>query len=148
MSSEDKTRIIFICSHNSSRSQMAETFLRDLANNHFEVFSAGIDNTRINPLTIKVLEELNYDLSEQYSKNLSDFLGHIRFDIAITVCSEAEKKCPDIPGVETNLHWSFENPSSFEGTDEEKLDFFRKVRDQIKAKILEWLAEKGIKPKD
>ncbi|MCE7742263.1 MAG: arsenate reductase ArsC, partial [Candidatus Heimdallarchaeota archaeon] len=133
MNSKDKVKVIFICSHNSTRSQMAEAFLRDLANDHFEVFSAGMDRTRINPFTIKVLEELNYDLSEQYSKNLSDFLGHIHFDTVITVCSVAEEKCPAIPGVKTKLHWSFEDPSSFEGTEEETLVFFRKIRDQIKA---------------
>lgn len=148
MNGGKKTNILFICSHNSSRSQMAETFLRDFAGEHFYVFSAGIDSTGINPYTIKVLEELNYDLSEQFSKSISDFLGHMEFDTVITVCSEAEKNCPAIPGVMTRLHWDFENPSSFEGTEEEKLEVFRKVRDQIKNKILEWLKERGIEPKN
>ena len=143
----DKTRIIFICSHNSARSQIAEALLRDFADDYFDVFSAGIDGTRINPLTIKVMEELNYDLSEQYAKSLSDFKGKPQFDIVITVCSEADRQCPTLPGVKERMHWDFDNPSSFQGTEEEKLEVFRRVRDEIRAKILEWLDEKDIKAK-
>ena len=146
MSSKDKTTIIFICSHNSSRSQIAEAFLRDYGRDYFKVYSAGLESTRINPLTIKVMEELNYDLSEQFSKNISDFTGNVQFDIMVTVCTNAEEKCPTLPGVESRLHWSFDNPSDVEGTEEEKLEAFRKVRDEIREKILEWLKERGIKP--
>jgi len=142
---KDKPNVLFVCSHNSARSQMAETFLRDYGGDYFDVYSAGIEGTRINPYTIKVLEELNYDLSEQYAKSISDFLGNMKFDIVITVCSEAEKNCPTIPGVKTKLHWDIENPSSFEGTEEEKIEVFRRVRDDIKAKVLEFLKERGIK---
>jgi arsenate reductase len=126
---------------------MSEAFLRDFANEHFEVFSAGIESTSVNPMTIKVMEELNYDLSEHYSKTLDDFIGKPEFDIVITVCAEADKNCPTILGVEQRLHWDFDNPSSFVGSDEEKLNFFRKIRDEIRTKILEWLKEWDIKPK-
>ncbi|TFG09674.1 arsenate reductase ArsC [Candidatus Heimdallarchaeota archaeon] len=148
MNSKNKPKVIFICSHNSARSQIAEAFLRNYANNHFEVYSAGLESTRINRYTIKVMEELNYDLSEQYSKALSDFIGHVHFGIMITVCDQADEKCPTMPGIGTRLHWSFEDPSSYEGTEEEKLEFFRKVRDDIKTKILEWLKEREIEPKN
>jgi len=126
---------------------MAETFLRYFADDYFDVFSAGIDSSRINPYTIKVLEELNFDLSEQYSKSISDFLGHINFDIVITVCSEADKECPTIPGIKQRLHWDIENPSIFKGSEEEKIAFFRKIRKDIRTRILQWLDEQGIEPK-
>lgn len=145
MKTEKKPTIIFICSHNSSRSQIAEAFLRDFAGDYFTVYSAGLERTSVNPLTIIVMEEIGYNLSEHYSKEIEDFKDKINFDIMITVCSDAEEKCPTLPGVHERLFWVFENPSSYKGTEEEKLAKFREVRDQIRTKILSWLKEaKGI----
>ncbi len=144
MTEESKTKVLFLCTHNSVRSQMAEAFLRHFGAEYFEVYSAGLEKSEINPLTIKVMEELNYDLSNQYSKEVAEYRGNIHFGILITVCSKAEEKCPIMPGLGTRLHWPFDNPSSFEGTEEEKINKFREVRDQILKKIIEWLKERGL----
>lgn len=141
MNTKTKSKVLFLCSHNSIRSQMAEAFLRHFGRDRYEVYSAGIEKSRINPLTIKVMEELNYNLSEQYSKEISSYENQVDFDILITVCSEADKKCPTIPGLKTKLHWSFEDPGKFQGSEEEKLEKFQEVRDQILKKIQEWLKE-------
>ncbi|MFX0070909.1 MAG: arsenate reductase ArsC [Candidatus Hermodarchaeota archaeon] len=139
-----KLKVIILCTGNSARSQMAEAFLRRYANDHFEVYSAGFVPKEINPFTIKVMEELGYDLSEHYSKALKEYLGKVHFGIVITVCSNAEKLCPIIPGVSTRLYWPFEDPAAFIGTEEEKLAKFREVRDKIEEKVKSWLKERGI----
>jgi len=123
---------------------MAETFLKKHAGEHFEVYSAGFEPQGINPFTIKVMEELGYDLKDQYSKELKEFLGKVHFEIVITVCEKAEKTCPIIPGVTTRLFWSFEDPAAYEGTEQEKIDKFRQIRDQIHQQIQVWLKERGI----
>lgn len=140
----EKPKVIFLCTGNSARSQMAETFLKKHAGEHFEVYSAGFEPQGINPFTIKVMEELGYDLKDQYSKELKEFLGKVHFGIVITVCEKAEKTCPIIPGVRTRLFWSFEDPAVFEGTEQEKLAKFRQVRDLIHQRIQLWLKERGI----
>ena len=140
----EKQKVIFLCTGNSVRSQMAEAFLKKHAGEHFEVYSAGFEPQGINPFTIKVMEELGYDLKDQYSKELKEFLGKVHFGILITVCEKAEKTCPIIPGVSTRLFWSFEDPAAFEGTEQEKLDKFRQVRDQIHEQIQVWLKERRI----
>jgi arsenate reductase len=139
-----KTKLIVLCTGNSARSQMAEAFLRKYANNQFEVYSAGFDPKGINPFTIKVMEELGYDLSDHSSKALKQYLGKEHFGIVITVCSNAEELCPIIPGVSTRLYWPFEDPAAFVGTEEEKLAKFREVRNQIEEKVKSWLIERGI----
>jgi len=139
----EKPNVVFLCTGNSARSQMAEAFLKKHAGEHFEVYSAGFEPQDINPFTIKVMEELGYDLKDQYSKELKEFLGNIHFGIVITVCEKAEKICSIIPGVSTRLFWSFEDPAAFEGTEQEKLDKFRQVRDQIHEQIQVWLKERG-----
>ncbi|HVP17214.1 MAG TPA: arsenate reductase ArsC [candidate division Zixibacteria bacterium] len=144
----DKTKVIFLCTGNSARSQMAEALLRKYAGEHFEVYSAGFDPQPINPLTVKVMNEIGLDLSSQYSKGLKQFLGKTHFGIVITVCADAEEKCPTMPGVSTRLYWPFEDPAKGLGTEEEKLAKFREVRDQINAKIKTWLKERGIPEKD
>ena len=140
----EKPRVLFLCTGNSARSQMAEALLRKMAGNHFEVHSAGLEPTVIHPMTIKVLEEIGIDASEQYAKPLTIYLGKTHFSYLITVCANAEKNCPFFPGMGQRLHWPFDDPAGFEGSEKEKLDFFRTVRDQIQARIQQWLAEQNI----
>ena len=139
-----KTKVMFLCTGNSARSQMAEAFLRKYAGDHFEVYSAGFDPRPIHPYTFQVMKELGYDLSGQHPKDLKQYLGKVHFGIVITMCQKAEENCPTIPDVSTRLYWGLEDPAAFEGTEEGKLDKFREVRDQINAKIKEWLKERGI----
>ncbi|HMD87657.1 MAG TPA: arsenate reductase ArsC [Anaerolineaceae bacterium] len=134
-------RVLFLCTGNSCRSQIAEAFLKKYAGDRFEVYSAGLDPKPINPLTIKVMEEIGMDMSGQYSKPLTLYMGKVHFGYLITVCSNAEKECPIFPGMGMRLHWSFEDPAAFEGTEEEKLAKFREVRDQIDQKVHEWALE-------
>jgi arsenate reductase len=143
---EHRNRVLFLCTGNSARSQMAEAFLRHFAGDYFEVHSAGLEPKELNPLTIQVMEEIGFDLSGQSSKSVSLYLGKVHFQYLITVCDKAEKNCPTTwPGVNYRLHWSFEDPAEFEGSEEQKLAKFREVRDQIQRKILFWLGEQGIK---
>jgi arsenate reductase len=123
---------------------MAEAFLRKIAGDHFEVYSAGFKPKPIHPLTFKVMEELGFDLSKHASKNLEIYLGRIHFGIIVTVCAKAEAICPTFPGISTRIFWPFEDPAAYEGTDEMKLSKFREVRDQIKEKILQFLKERHI----
>ncbi len=137
----NKPRVLFLCTGNSCRSQMAEVLLRKYAGDQFEVYSAGLEPKPINPLTIKVMEEIGFDMSSQYSKPLTLYLGKVHFGYLITVCSNAEEKCPIFPGMGTRMHWPFDNPAAFEGSEEEKLLKFREVRDQIDQKVHEWALE-------
>jgi len=124
---------------------MAEAFLKRYASDHYEAHSAGLEPKRINPLTIQVMEEIGYDLSGQTSKGVELFLGKLFVHTLITVCDHAEKNCPTIwPGITEKLHWSFEDPAAFEGTDAEKLAKFREVRDLMDQRIRAWLKSKGI----
>src|SRR5271157_428041 len=134
-------RVLFLCTGNSCRSQIAEAFLKKYAGDRFEVYSAGLDPKPINPLTIKVMEEIGMDMSGQYSKPLTLYMGKVHFGYLITVCSNAEKECPIFPGMGMRLHWPFEDPAKFEGSEEEKLRKFREVRDQIDQKVHEWALE-------
>jgi arsenate reductase len=136
-----KQKVLFLCTGNSARSQMAEAFLREYAADRFESFSAGIDPGKINPLTIQVMKEIGISLEGQYSKTLSIYMNKTKFDYLITVCDNAEKRCPFFPGMGKRLHWPFEDPAEFKGTEEKKLEKFRSVRDAIGAKIEEWLSE-------
>jgi arsenate reductase len=141
----EKIRVLFLCTGNSCRSQMAEAFLRTYAGQFFNVYSAGLEAKSINPLTIQVMDEIGVDISGQTSKNVKVYLGKILFKFLITVCDEAEKNCPTVwPGVNVRLHWSFEDPAKYEGSDEEKLEKFRTIRDQIQAKIRAWLVEQNL----
>jgi len=135
-----KSRVIFVCTGNSARSQMAEAFLRKYASDHFEAYSAGLEPKPINPFTIQVMNEIGVDISGQRSKGVNEYLGKVLFQYLVTVCDDAEKNCPSVwPGVTTRLHWSFEDPARFEGSDEEKLAKFRQVRDLIDQRIKSWL---------
>jgi len=133
-----KPKILFLCTGNSARSQMAEGFLRKQAGDRFEVFSAGLEPGFINPLTIQVMEEKGVNMTGHYSKGLDQFLGKVHFAYLITVCSRADEKCPIFPGMGQRLHWPFEDPAAFQGSEEEKLAKFRQVRDEIEAKVKEF----------
>ena len=136
----NKDRVLFLCTGNSARSQMAEAFLRKYAPDRFEAHSAGLESKEIHPLTIQVMREAGIDISGQHSKGIDQYLGKVLFQFLITVCDDAEKNCTRTwPGVNTRLHWSFEDPARFEGTDEQKLAKFRQVRDLIEQKIISWL---------
>ena len=141
----EKTRILFLCSKNSARSQMAEAFLRQYGGDRFEPHSAGLAPGEIDPMTIRVMAERGYDLSGQRSKGIHEYLGKTLFQYLIIMCAEAEKNCPTVwPGVNQRLHWSFDDPAKFEGTDEQKLAKFRQVRDLIDARVKAWLIQQNI----
>jgi arsenate reductase (thioredoxin) len=134
-----KKKVLFLCTGNSARSQMAEGLLRHYAGEQFEVFSAGIKPSTVNPLAIAVMAERGIDISKHRSKSVLEFTKQT-FDFVITVCDNAQQTCPMFPGKAQKLHWSFEDPAAVEGTEEEKLTFFRKIRDQIDAQIKTFLA--------
>lgn len=139
------TRVLFLCTGNSARSQMAEAFLRKHAGDRFEAHSAGLEPKGVNPFTIQVMQEVGLDISGQTSKGVDTYLGKVLFQYLITVCDDADKNCPTVwPGVNQRMHWSFEDPAAFQGTDEQKLEKFRQIRDLIDEKIRYWLAEQGI----
>lgn len=151
-----KEKILFLCTHNSARSQMAEGLLRHLYGDKYEVFSAGATPTRVNPLAIKVLAEMQIDISKQRSKSIEEFRGR-NIDLAVSVCESSVKViCPfcsspiigdrpriigeTLPGAKRYLHHPFTDPSEVEGSDEEKLAAFRRTRDDIKKWILDYFA--------
>jgi arsenate reductase (thioredoxin) len=130
----EKARVLFLCTHNSARSQMAEGLLRHLAGDRFEVMSAGTEATHVRPLAIRAMEEVGIDISGQESKTLDRYLEE-SFDYVITVCDDANEACPFFPGAANRLHWSFEDPSRAEGSEEERLAVSRSVRDTIRERI-------------
>lgn len=134
----DKTRVLFLCTGNSARSQMAEAFLNQIGSDRFEVHSAGLDPSAVNPFTIQVLDEVGIDWSKARAKGLTEYLGKVHFGYLITVCSRAEERCPIFPGMGQRLHWPFDDPAAAEGSEEEKLAIFRRVRDEIKAQVNTW----------
>jgi arsenate reductase len=125
-----KQRALFVCTHNSARSQMAEGLLRSLAGGRFEAFSAGTEATRVRPEAVSVMDEIGIDVSGQESKTLDRYLGE-PFDYVVTVCDEANEACPFFPGAKRRLHWSLPDPSAAGGTEEERLAVFRSVRDRL-----------------
>jgi arsenate reductase len=129
-----KQRVLFLCTHNSARSQMAEGLLRYLGGARFEVFSAGAEATHVRPLAIRVMAELDIDISQQESKTLDRYLGE-PFDAVVTVCDQAAEACPVFAGAKRRLHWSFPDPSKATGTEDEQLAVYRAVRDDIRAHI-------------
>ena len=135
----NKLKVLFLCTGNSARSQMAEAFLRKYAGDRYEVFSAGLEPTVVNPFTIQVMEEIGVNMSSHRSKHLDEYVGKVHFDYLITVCDNAEKKCPFFPGVGIRLHWPFDDPASASGNDAQKLAKFRQVRDLIDSRVREWL---------
>ena len=141
-----KTKVLFLCTGNSARSQMAEAFLKKHGGDQHDAYSAGTEPKGINPYTERVMEEAGVSLSGQYSKHIKEYMGKIHFAYVITLCDEAEKSCPAIfPGMGQRLHWSFEDPAAIVGSDDERLAKFREVRDRIAQRIREWLIEQGKK---
>jgi arsenate reductase len=137
-----KEKVLFLCTGNSARSQMAEAYLRKYAGDQYDVYSAGLQPKGINPLTIKVMNEVGIDISTYKSKGINNYLGKILFQYLITLCDDAEKNCPTVwPGVNVRLHWAFEDPAAVEGKENEKVQKFRLVRDQIEEKIKEWITK-------
>ena len=136
----DKKKVLFICVHNSARSQMAEAFLKQMAGDRFEVESAGLEPGKLNPVVVEVMKEVGIDISQNKTKSVFDFFKQGKqYDYVITVCDESQSgSCPVFSGKGQRLHWNFDDPSSFQGSHEEKLEKTRRVRDQIKQKIDEW----------
>jgi arsenate reductase len=135
-----KQRVLFLCTHNAARSQMAEAFLRKHGGERFEAMSAGLEPTTVHPLTVRAMNEVGLDISGQQAKGLDAYLGKATVQIAIIVCEQAQKNCPRIyPFAMQRLYWPFEDPAACKGTEPEQLQKFRDVRDQIEAKIVEWL---------
>lgn len=134
----DKIKVLFLCSRNSARSQMAEAFLKKYGADRFDTYSAGLEASEINPFTIRVMEEKGISMKDHYSKSLDRYLND-RFGFLITVCSKAEEKCPFFPGVSIRLHWPFDDPATVLGSEEEKLEIFRRVRDEIEKKVIDFV---------
>src|SRR5215213_5086282 len=135
----EKTKVLFLCTHNSARSQMAEGLLRHFAGDRFEVMSAGTEATHVRPLAVRAMDELGIDISGQESKTLERYLGE-PIDYVITVCDDANEACPFFPGAKRRLHWSLKDPAQAEGSEEERLGVFRRVRDEIRERIEQELA--------
>jgi arsenate reductase len=129
-----KQRVLFICTHNSARSQMAEGYLRHIAGDRFEVHSAGTEATAVRPEAIAVMAEIGVDISGQTSKTLDRYVDQ-PWDYVITVCDDANEACPVFPGAQQRSHWSFPDPSKASGSDEERLAVFRDVRDRIVRRV-------------
>ncbi len=136
-------KVLFICIHNSARSQMAEAFLNQICAEQFEANSAGLEPGKLNPIVVEAMREIGIDISRNETKAVFDmYKSGKSFAYVVTVCDEASaERCPIFPGVTTRLHWSFPDPSSFYGTPEEKLARTREIRDAIKAKIEQWCGE-------
>jgi arsenate reductase len=136
------TRVLFVCTHNSARSQMAEGLLRARGGTAYEVASAGTEATLVRPEAIAVMSELGIDISAHVSETIDRYLGE-RWDWVVTVCDRARETCPFVPGARRSLHWSFDDPSEATGSDEERLAVFRRIRDEIDARIGAFVAEVG-----
>ena len=127
-------RVLFLCTHNSARSQMAEGLLRNAAGDRFEAHSAGTEATLVRPLAIRAMDELGIDISKQRSKTLDPYVEQ-RFDYVITVCDDANESCPIFPNAAHRLHWSLPDPSKATGTEDQQLAVYRTVRDDLKTRI-------------
>jgi len=134
-----KAKVLFVCTHNSARSQMAEGFLRHLGGDAFEAASAGTEPGALNPLAVEVMAEVGVDISGQRAKSVDDFVQQ-QFDYVITVCDDAKEACPFFPKAANRLHWNFPDPSQIIGSREERLAVFRQVRDGVKARVERFVA--------
>lgn len=144
-------KVLFVCIHNSARSQMAEAYVNRLAAGTLAAQSAGLTPGKLNPVVVSLMKEVGIDISGHGTKSVEDFIKRKElFDYVITVCDEASaERCPAFPGKAKKLHWGFEDPSSFKGTEDEKIARTRVIRDQIKAKVSQWiqtLASQGCDP--
>jgi arsenate reductase len=135
-----KPNILFLCTGNSARSQMVEAFMRKYAGDRFEVYSAGLEPKGINPYTIRVMDEVGIDIRSHTSDSLRKYMGVVHFLYVVTVCGHADENCPHgLWSRGEKLHFPFDDPAAVEGSDDEKLAKFREIRDQIEAKIQDWL---------
>jgi arsenate reductase len=132
-------RVLFLCTHNSARSQIAEALLRDLGDARFDVMSAGTEPGRLHPLAVKVMAESGIDITGQHAKGVEEYTA-ANFDYVITVCDDAQEACPNFPGARKQLHWSLPDPSAVHGSEEERLMAFRSVRDRLATLIREFIA--------
>jgi arsenate reductase len=139
------TKVLFLCVHNSARSQMAEAFLKQFAGDHYEVESAGLEPGTLNPFVVRAMLERGIDISKNPTKDVFELFKAGRvFQVVVTVCSrEAAERCPVFPGLAEKHHWPFPDPSTFKGTDEEVMAGVRKVRDQIESAVKEFIASKA-----
>ena len=142
----EKKKVLFLCTGNSARSQMAEAFLRALAGDAFEPYSAGSVPRDLDPLAVAVMAERGIDIGEQQPKGFQEYIGTAQFDYLITVCDRAEKDCPMFPGKGTREYWPVADPSRAEGSREELLAGFREARDYIEARVRRFLVERRYKP--
>ena len=138
----DRERVLILCTGNSARSQMAEGLLRNIAPDRFEVFSAGVEPSFVRPQAIEVMREAGIDISAQRSKSVEEFAGQ-KFDYVITVCDNALERCPIFPGPTEHIHWSFDDPAAVTGDEEAVKAVFRRVRDEIKARLQEFSKRKS-----
>ena len=140
----DKKRVLFVCIHNSARSQMAEAFLKQLAGDKFEAESAGIEPGKLNPIVVEAMQEIGIDISGNKTQSVQSLLDAGKtYDYIFTVCDETQaERCPLFPGGGKRIHIGFADPSGFSGTPQEKLEETRQVRDQIKEKIKQWILNK------
>lgn len=137
----DKKKILFVCIHNSARSQMAEAFLNKSGEGKFTAESAGIEPGVLNPLVVKSMADAGIDISRNLTNDVFEYLKEGRkYDYVITVCDEASgQRCPVFPGAKEKINWSFEDPSALKGTDEEKLERIAVIRDRIRKKVEEFI---------
>ncbi len=138
----NKKRVLFLCTGNSARSQMAEGLLRKMAGDRFEVFSAGTRPAGLNPTAVAAMGEIGIDISRHHSKSVDEF-SRQSFDYVITVCDSAKESCPIFPGAAKKIHYSFQDPAAAQGSAEEQLTVFRRVRDQIDERLREFLRNKS-----
>jgi arsenate reductase (thioredoxin) len=139
-------KVLFLSSSNSARSQMAEGFLRALAEDAFEAYSAGSVPRSPDPTAIAVMAERGIDIGEQRAKGLQEYMGTAQFDYLITVCDQDEKDCPMFPGKGTREYWPLDDPARAEGSDDERLAAFRTARDYIEGRVRRWLVERRYRP--
>lgn len=130
----DRQRVLFVCTHNSARSQMAEALLRHWGDDRFEVHSSGTEVTAVRPEAVAVMRELGIDISSQRSKSVERYLGQ-SWDWVITVCDRAKESCPVFPGAERTAHWGFDDPSEATGSEAERLAVFRRVANEIRERV-------------
>jgi arsenate reductase (thioredoxin) len=135
-----KQRILFLCTHNSARSQLAQGLLNWLAPDNYIAFSAGTHPSQQNPLAVKAMAELGINILPQGVHALTDYIGQA-FDVVVTVCDQAAEECPVFPGAARQLHWGFADPSLVQGAEDERLEAFRHTRDLILARLQQWLSE-------
>ena len=140
---ENKPSVLFLCTGNSCRSQMAEGFLREFGGDRFTAYSAGTDPAeRVHPLAVQVMSEKGIDISDGEPKNVGEFLGRLPVRLLVIVCDGANEKCPRIfPGMMNRMFWPFDDPAAFVGSEAAILEKFRTVRDQIESRIKQWLKE-------